>query len=80
MAKTNKLNYLIDPTFNKVNRLLVIQFENEDGGTSFSKYYTPKVKTKDFNWLFDGKNFFDVPVENKEKKFEKTIEIGKNND
>ena len=32
--KTNNLNYLIDPTFNKVNRLFVLSFENEDEGTS----------------------------------------------
>ena len=35
--KTNNLNYLIDPTFNKVNRLFVLSFENEDDRTSFSK-------------------------------------------
>ena len=30
-AKTNNLNYLIDPPFNKVNRLFVLSFANEDG-------------------------------------------------
>ena len=64
-TKTNNLNYLIDPTFNKVNRLFVLSFENEEGRTSFSKYYTPKVEVKDFNVLIDGKSFFDVPVKNK---------------
>ena len=29
-TKTNYLNYLIDPTFNKVNRLFVLLFENEE--------------------------------------------------
>ena len=61
-AKTNNLNYLIDPTFNKINRLFVLSFENEDDGTSFSKHYTSKVEIKDFNVLIDGKRFFDVPV------------------
>ena len=56
-AKTTNLNYLIDRTFNKVNRLFVLSFENEEDRTSFSKYYTPKVETKDFNLLIDGKNF-----------------------
>ena len=28
-GRTNK--YLIDPTFNKVNRLFVLSFENEEG-------------------------------------------------
>ena len=40
-TKTNNLNYLIDATFNKVIRLFVLLFENEEDRTSFSKYYTP---------------------------------------
>ena len=76
-TKTNNLNYLIDPTFNKVNRLFVLSFENEEDRTSFSKYYTPKVETKDFNVLIDGKSFFDVPVKDKEAN-EKIIDISKN--
>ena len=66
-TKTNNLNYLIDPTFNKVNRLFVLSFENEEDRTSFSKYYVPKVEIKDFNVLIDGKRFFDVPVKTKKK-------------
>ena len=42
-TKTNNLNYLIDPTFIIVNRLFVLSFQNEDGRTSFSKYYTRSV-------------------------------------
>ena len=57
-TKTNKLNYLIDPTFNKVNRLFVLLFENEDHRTSFSKYDTTKVDIKDFNVLIYGKKNF----------------------
>ena len=34
-TKTNNLNYLIDPTFNKFNRLFVLSFENEDDRRSF---------------------------------------------
>ena len=79
-TKTNHLNYLIDPTFTKVNRLFVLSFENEEDRTSFSKYYVPKVEIKDFNVLIDGKSFFDVPVKNKEEAYEKIMSIGKNND
>ena len=56
-TKTNLLNYLIDATFTKVNKLFV-SFKNEEGRTSFSKYYVPKVKIKDFNVLIDGKENF----------------------
>ena len=79
-TKTNHLNYLIDPTFTKVNRLFVLSFQNEEDRTSFSKYYVPKVEIKDFNVLIDGKGFFDVPVKNKEEAYEKIISISKNND
>ena len=40
-TKNNNLNYLIDPTFTKVNRLFVLLFENENDRTSFSKYHVP---------------------------------------
>ena len=56
-TKTNNLNYLIDPTFNKVNILFVLSFEDEEDRTSFLKYYVPKVEIKDFNVLIDGKTF-----------------------
>ena len=44
---TNNLNFLIDPTFNNVNRLFVLAFPNEEDRRSFSKYYTPAVEIKD---------------------------------
>ena len=77
-TKTNNLNYLIDPTFNKVNRLFVLSLQNEEDRTSFSKYYTPKVEIKDFNVLIEGKSFFDVPSKNKEEAYEKIMSISKN--
>ena len=68
-AETNNLNYLIDPTFNKVNRLFVLSFKNEENRTSFSKHYTPKVEIKEFSVLIDGKSFFDMLVKNKEEAY-----------
>ena len=79
-TKTNNLNYLIDPTFNKVNILFVLSFENEDDRTSFSKYYTSIVKIKDFSVLIDGKSFFDVSMKNKKETYQAIIEMSKNYD
>ena len=80
-TKNYNLNYLIDPIFNKVNRLFVLPFKNEDeeinDGFSFSKYFMPNVQIKDFNLLIDGKQFFDVPIKNKEEACEIT-EMSKN--
>ena len=79
-TKINNFNYSIDPKLNKVNRLFVLSFKNKDDRTSYSKYYTPNVETKDFNVLIDGKWFFDVSIKNKKETCKKIIEISKNND
>ena len=56
-TKNDNLNYLIDPTFTKVNRLFVLSFENENDRTSFSKYYVLNNKIKDFNVIINEKGF-----------------------
>ena len=77
-TKTNNLNYLIDLTFNKVNRLLILSFKNEEDRTSFSKYYKPKIEKKTLMHSL-MESFFDLPVKN-EEAYEKIIEINKNSD
>ena len=83
----NNLNYLIDPTFFKVDRFLVFSFERieennvkKDHIDSFSQYYVPNVEIKYFNILIDRKSFFDLPVKKEEEVHEKTIDMIKNND
>ena len=81
--KNNNLNYLIDPTFTNVNRLFVLLFTRDnasDTRDSFSHYYVPNVRIKDFNVLIDGKSFFDFRVKNEEEACEKIMEISNNND
>ena len=53
-AATNNLNFLIDPTFNNVNRLFVLTFPNEEDRRSLSKYYTQTAEIKDYNVITDG--------------------------
>ena len=76
----NNLNYLIDPTFTKVNRLFVLAFENEEDRSSFSKYYTPTYEIKKYNFLIDQKPFFGMPIKNKEETYEAIIELIRNSD
>ena len=57
LTKTNNLNSLTEPTFNKAKLLFILSFENEEDKISFSKYYTLKVEMKDFNILIDAKSF-----------------------
>ena len=52
----------MNPSFQVVNRLFVLSFENENDRTSHSNCYLPKVVIKDYNAMIDGKNFFDQPI------------------
>ena len=78
--KNDNSNYLVDPTFTKVNILFILSFENEEDRTSYFKYYVPTIEITDFNVLIDGKSVFDVTVKNKEEAYEKIIEMSRNND
>ena len=82
---SNNLNYLIDPPFTNVNRLLVLSSERieeanvkKDYRDSFSHYYAPKVQIKDFNVLINGKSFSDLPIKNEEEAYEKIIDMSNN--
>ena len=61
-AQNQYLNHLIDPSFQRVNKLFVLSFENENGRTSHPEYYLPKVEIREYNVKIDGKNVFDQPV------------------
>ena len=52
----------------------------KDYRDSFSHYYVPNVKIKDFNVLIDGKSSFDLSVKNEEEAYEKIIDMSNNND
>ena len=65
--KNNNLNYLIDSTFSKFNRLFVLPFENEDDRVCFSKYFATTVEIADYNVLVDGKSFSDIPIKQQRK-------------
>ena len=43
------LSYLINPSFQGVNRLFVLSLENENDRKSHLTYYLPKVEIKDYN-------------------------------
>ena len=64
------LDLLINPSFQGVNRLFVLSFENETDKTSHSRYYLPKIEIKNLNVKIDGRNFFDQPINNRIKTYE----------
>ena len=74
-ARNRYLNYLINPSFQGVNRLFVLSFENENDRTSHSTYYFPKVEIKDYNVMIDGRNFFDQAIDSMTKTYENIRKI-----
>ena len=78
--RKKKLDYPIDPTFRKINRLFVLSFKNGDDdptGGFFYEYYMPLVEIKDFNALIDNKPFFDRAVKNKQGAYEELVEMSR---
>ena len=62
LAQNPNLNHLVEPSFQLVNRLFVLAFEDDAQRTSNKIYYLPNVKIKDYNVMIDGKIFFDQPI------------------
>ena len=64
------LDYLIEPSFQGVNRLFVLPFNTLDNRTEHSRYYLPTAKVEDYNVMIAGRNFFDQPIKNDVKTYE----------
>ena len=52
------LEYLIDPSFQALNRLFVISFQDSAVRNEHRIYFLSTVKIKDDNVMIDGKFFF----------------------
>ena len=61
-AQNSNLNHLVEPSFQGVNRLFVLAFENDDDRTSDDQYYLRTVEIKDYNIMINGENVFDQPI------------------
>ena len=57
------LDFLINPSFQGVNRLFVLSFEDTDGRGSYKRHYLPFLVIKDYN-VIDRRKFFDQAVKN----------------
>ena len=58
------LDFLTDPSFQGVNRVFVLSFEDEEQRTSYKRYYLLTVLTKNYNVMIDGQKFFNQLVRN----------------
>ena len=69
------LNHLVEASFQGVNRLFVLAFENDAQRTSHSGCYLPNVELKDYNVMINGENVFDQPVKNNKITYENIRKI-----
>ena len=53
------LDYLIDLSFQGINRLFGLPFENEAQRTSYKRYYLPTKQIKSYNVMIDGQNLIN---------------------
>ena len=70
MARNENLNHLVEPSFQGVNRLFILAFENDAQRISAKGYYLPSVEIKDYNVMINGANFFYQPVKNDKVTYE----------
>ena len=82
LAQNPNLNHLVEPSFQGVNRLFVLTFQNDDDRTSDDEYYLSTVEIKDYNIMINGENFFDQPIKNNKVTYEniKKIAAGEGDD
>ena len=61
LGRNTNLNHLIEPSFQGVNRLFVLAYE-DDAQRINKERYIPNVGLKDYNVIIDGKKVFDQSI------------------
>ena len=70
LSQNLSLNYLIEPSFQGVNRLFVLAFENDAQRKVHSGYYLTNVEIRNYNVMINGENFFDQPMKDNKVTYE----------
>ena len=75
LTQNTNLNHLVKQSFQGINRLFVLTFENDTQRTSSERYYLSNVEIKDYNVMIGGKTFFDQPIKNYKITYENIRKI-----
>ena len=84
----NVTRFPLDASFQGVNRLFVLAFNNinndanEVKRNSYRKYFLPRVDITKYNVLIDDRNFYDQPINDQIRKYDeiRKIATGKGDD
>ena len=77
----NVTRFPLDASFQGVNRLFVLAFNNVDNDAgevkrnSYRKYFLPRVDITKYNVLIDGRNFYDQPISDQIRKYDEIRKI-----
>ena len=73
----NLARFPLDASFQWVRRLFVLVFNNTEDDAknveknSHTKYFLPRANITNYNGLMDGRNFYDQPVNDIVKQYDK---------
>ena len=76
---------MLDSSCQGVKRLFVLAYDNTAGADgqvsvdSYKKYFLPRIKIENYNIEIDGRNFYDQPINDSIKQYNK-ISTGKSDD
>ena len=77
LDNNNLTRFPLDASFQGVRRLLVLAFDNTNNGANkverndHKRYFLPKVNITNFSLLIDGRNFYDQPINDLIKQYDK---------
>ena len=82
-AANNEEKYirvLLDSSYQGVKRLFLLAYNNTEGNNqvsidSFRKYFLPRVKIENYIIEIDGRNFYDQPINDVIKQYDKVRKI-----
>ena len=68
---------LLDSSYQGVKRLFVLAYDNASGITadSHKRYFLPRIEIKNYNIEIDGRNFYDQPINDLIKQYDKVTKI-----
>ena len=70
LVQSANLNLLIEPSFQGINKLFVLAFEDDAQIISNKKHHVPNVEIKNHNVMIAGKNLFHQLVKNDKVTYE----------
>ena len=81
LDNNNLTRFSLDASFQGVRRLFVLVFNNNDNDNkkvtrnSTRKYFLPRVNISNYNTLIDRRNFYDQPINDMIKQYDKIRKI-----